>query len=154
MTPQQFVKKWRPIMLTERAAAHSHFNDLCELLDHPKPLDVDPTGDEFTFEKGVKKAGGGDGFADVWKRGYFAWEYKKKKRNLDDALGQLSRYALALENPPLHVVCDTDRFRIVTAYTNCVPKSYDLALEDLLDSEKRSWLEAAFHSPSQTQARR
>ena len=148
MTPAQFVKKWRPVMLTERASAHSHFNDLCDLLDHPKPLDVDPTGREFTFEKGVQKSGGGEGFADVWKRNYFAWEYKKKKRNLDAALDQLSRYALALENPPLHIVCDTDRFRIVTAYTNSVPKAYDISLDDILDNNKRSWLESAFHSPT------
>jgi type II restriction/modification system DNA methylase subunit YeeA len=147
MTPLQFVDKWRPVTLTERAAAQSHFNDLCHLFDHPTPLDDDPVGDHFTFEKGVKKSGGGDGFADVWKRDYFAWEYKKRRRNLDEALGQLARYALALESPPLHVVCDTDRFRIVTAYTNSVPRSYDLSLEDILDPKKRGWLEAAFYSP-------
>src|SRR5215467_9914894 len=65
------------------------------------------------FEKGVTKTGGGDGFADVWRKGFFAWEYKKKKRNLDDALGQLVRCAAALENPPLQVACDTDRMVIV-----------------------------------------
>ena len=151
MTPLQFIDKWRPVTLTERAAAQSHFIDLCRLFDHPTPIEDDPTGDRFTFEKGVHKAGGGKGFADVWKRGYFAWEYKKRHRNLDDALGQLSRYALALENPPLQVVCDTDRFRIVTAYTNSVPRSYDLSLEDLLDSKKRAWLEAAFHAPKKLQ---
>jgi len=151
MTPLRFVDKWRPVALTERASAQEHFIDLCRLFDHPIPIEDDPTGERFTFEKGVHKAGGGDGFADVWKRGYFAWEYKKRKRSLDDALGQLSRYALALENPPLQVVCDTDRFRIVTAYTNSVPRSYDLSLEDLLDSKKRGWLEAAFHSPKKLQ---
>ncbi len=137
----------RPVQLSERAAAHSHFNDVCDLLDHPRPLDVDPKGEWFTFEKGLKKAGGGDGFADVWKREAFAWEYKKKKRNLDDALDQLARYASALENPPLHIVCDTDRFQIVTAYTNSVAKSYDLSLDDILVPEKRAWLETAFNEP-------
>jgi len=29
-----------------------------------------------TFEKHVSKLKGGKGFADAWKRGYFAWEYK------------------------------------------------------------------------------
>ena len=151
MTPLQFVDKWRPVTLTERAAAQSHFIDLCRLFDHPTPIEDDPIGERFAFEKGVNKAGGGDGFADVWKRGFFAWEYKKRKRNLDDALSQLSRYALALENPPLQIVCDTERFRIVTAYQNSVPRSYDLSLEDLLDSKKRSWLEAAFHNPKKLQ---
>jgi hypothetical protein len=31
------------------------------------------------------------GFADVWKKGCFAWEYKGKKKNLDDAYQQLLR---------------------------------------------------------------
>ena len=152
ITPAEFVKKWRPVTLTERATAQEHFIDLCRMLDHPTPVEDDPTGERFTFEKGVHKAGGGEGFADVWKRGFFAWEYKKRKRNLDEALGQLSRYALALENPPLQIVCDTERFRIVTAYTNSVPKSYDLSLDELLDNEKREWLEWAFHSPTKLKA--
>jgi hypothetical protein len=29
MTPQQFVVKWKPIALAERAAAQSHFLGLC-----------------------------------------------------------------------------------------------------------------------------
>ena len=52
---------------------------------------------EFTFERGLTKTGGGGGFADVWKRGFFAFEYKKQKRSLDAALEQLTRYASALE---------------------------------------------------------
>src|SRR5258708_8894443 len=120
MTPQQFIAKWKPVALTDCATAQSHFLDLCALLGHDDPVAADPIGEWFTFEKGVAKTGGGDGFADVWKKGFFAWEYKKKKRNLDDALGQLVRYAAALENPPLQVACDTDRFLIRTAWTNAV----------------------------------
>ena len=56
------------------------------LFEHPTPAEDDPVGDHFTFEKGVPKTGGGDGFADVWKKGFFAWEYKKKKHDLDKAL--------------------------------------------------------------------
>jgi hypothetical protein len=37
MTPEQFIAKWQAADLKERAAAQSHFNDLCELLDEPKP---------------------------------------------------------------------------------------------------------------------
>jgi hypothetical protein len=128
MTPQQFIKKWSPVALTERATAQTHFIDLCALVGHEDPVSVDPTGESFTFEKGVPKTGGGDGFADVWKKGFFAWEYKKKKRNLEDALSQLVRYAAALENPPLQVACDTERFLIRTAWTNAVPKSYEFTL--------------------------
>lgn len=123
MTPHEFIKKWKSTDLTERASAQEHFIDLCRLFEHPTPTEADPKGIEYAFEKGVTKTGGGDGFADVWKRGHFAWEYKKRKRNLDTALEQLTRYASALENPPLHVACDTEHFRIVTAWTNTVPKT-------------------------------
>ena len=92
-----------------------------------------PTGDHFTFEKGASKTGGGEGLADVWKKGFFAWEYKKKKRDLDKALEQLTRYAAALENPPLHVACDTHIFRIETRWTNEVPATYEFELDDLAE---------------------
>jgi type II restriction/modification system DNA methylase subunit YeeA len=147
MTPSEFIKKWKPVSLTERAAAHSHFLDLCKLFDHDDPVTADPTGQWFTFEKGVTKTGGGDGFADVWKRSFFAWEYKKKKRDLNAAMDQLVRYAAALENPPLQVVCDTDRFIIRTAWTNTVPKQYEIELDELAVPEKRDVLWAVFHDP-------
>jgi hypothetical protein len=147
MTPQQFIAKWRPVALAERATAHSHFLDLCTLLGHDDPVSADPVGEWFTFEKGVTKTGGGEGFADVWKKDFFAWEYKKKKRNLDDALSQLVRYAAALENPPLQVACDTDRFVIRTAWTNAVPKAYELTLDDLADPRRLDILRSVFFDP-------
>ena len=147
MTPAEFIKKWKPVALTERAAAHTHFLDLCKLFDHEDPVSADPTGDWFTFEKGATKTGGGEGFADVWKKNFFAWEYKKKKRDLNAAMDQLVRYAAALENPPLQVVCDTDRFIIRTAWTNTVPKQYEIELDDLAVPEKREIPWAVFHDP-------
>ena len=147
MTPQQFITKWKPVALTERAAAHTHFIDLCALVGHEDPVKADPTGEWFTFEKGAAKTGGGEGFADVWKKGFFAWEYKKKKRNLDDALAQLVRYAAALENPPLQVACDTDRFVIRTAWTNAVPKIYEFSLDELAEPKNLDILHAVFFDP-------
>jgi type II restriction/modification system DNA methylase subunit YeeA len=147
MTPAEFIKKWKPVALTERAAAHTHFLDLCKLFEHEDPVSADPTGEWFTFEKGATKTGGGEGFADVWKKNFFAWEYKKKKRDLNAAMDQLVRYAAALENPPLQVVCDTDRFIIRTAWTNAVPKQYEIELDDLALPEKREILWAVFHDP-------
>jgi hypothetical protein len=44
---------------------------------------------EYAFEKGAEKTSGGDGFADVWKRNHFAWEYKGKKKDVQDAYRQL-----------------------------------------------------------------
>jgi hypothetical protein len=75
LTPQAFVHKWRDNTLKERSAAQEHFIDLCRLIDHPTPNEADPTGERFTFEAGAAKSGGGQGWADVWKRGCFAWEY-------------------------------------------------------------------------------
>jgi type II restriction/modification system DNA methylase subunit YeeA len=146
MTPQEIIRKWRPVALTERAAAQSHFLDLCKLVGHPDPVSDDPEGKCFAFEKGAPKTGGGEGFADVWKKGFFAFEYKKK-RDLDEALRQLVQYAAALENPPLQVACDTDRILIRTAWTNAVAKTYEIKLEDIGEPEKLGWLHALFFDP-------
>jgi hypothetical protein len=78
MTPHQFITKWKPVALTERAAAHSHFLDLCKLIDHEDPITTDPIGEWFTFEKGVTKTGGGEGFADVWKKVSLRGNTKRK----------------------------------------------------------------------------
>jgi hypothetical protein len=80
----------------------------------PTPNEADPDGERYAFEKGAKKLGGEDGFADVWKRGFFAWEYKGKKKDLAAAYEQLNRYREDLENPPILVVCDMDRFEVHT----------------------------------------
>lgn len=147
MTPYEFIATWKDNALTERAAAQAHFIDLCRLLDHPTPPEADPKGEFFCFEKGASKTGGGDGYADVWKRGFFGWEYKKRRRDLDAAMKQLVDYAAALENPPLHVVCDTIRFRIETRWTNTVTAKHEFEIEDLADPAKLALLRAVFHDP-------
>lgn len=68
MTPQVFIDKWRNVDLKERTASHSHFLDLCTLLEIPDPVTADPKGEWFTFEKGASKSSGGEGWADVWRR--------------------------------------------------------------------------------------
>ncbi len=147
MTPQDFIRKWKPVALTERATAQEHFLDLCRLVGHPTPIEDDPAGDHFAFEKGAPKTGGGEGWADVWKKGFFAWEYKKKKNDLGKALEQLTRYAAALENPPLHVACDTHLFRIETRWTNEAPARYAFELEELTDPVNFQRLHDVFHNP-------
>ena len=62
MNVTAFVNKWRKADLTERSASQRHFLDLCALLEHPTPAEADPEGATFTFEKGVRKRGGGDGW--------------------------------------------------------------------------------------------
>ena len=139
---------------TARATAQEHFIDLCRLFGHPTPVEDDPVGDHFTFEKGAPKTGGGEGWAEVWKKGFFAWEYKKKKRDLDKALEQLTRYAAALENKPLHVACDTHIFRIETRWANEVPAKYEFELEELGDPVNFTRLRAVFHNPDELRSGR
>ena len=91
MTPQDFIAKWQRANLSERSAAQQHFLDLCELLGQPKPAAADPEGAWYTFERGARKIGGGEGRADVWMRKHFAWEYKRQRRNLAEAYQQLLR---------------------------------------------------------------
>jgi hypothetical protein len=74
MTPVEFIKKWKPVTLSERSACHSHFIDLCKLLGQPAPTDSDPEGTWYTFERGAQKSEGGHGWADVWKKGKLGWE--------------------------------------------------------------------------------
>ena len=147
MTPREFIDKWQEAELKERSAAQEHFIDLCHLLGEPTPADVDKTGETYAFEKGALKSGGGDGWADVWKKGCFAWEYKGKRKDLDKAYAQLQQYAVALENPPLLIVCDMDRFRIHTNWTNTVQQVHEFALADLEDAATRDLLKAAFSDP-------
>ena len=147
MTPGQFVYKWQASELKERSGAQEHFIDLCRLLDEPTPAEADPTGESYCFERGVRKDTGGSGWADVWKRGCFGWEYKGKHANLDAAFNQLRNYALALENPPLLIVSDMKQIRIRTNWTNSVSKTYDFTLDDLLDDKKRRKLKWAMSSP-------
>ena len=92
LTPAEFAAKWRGVTTTEKASAESHFIDLCRMLGEPTPHDADPTGEQYAFERRVTKAGGGEGFADVWKRDFFAWEYKGKYKDLKAAYLQLLNY--------------------------------------------------------------
>ena len=148
MTPHAFIAKWRDATLKERSAAQEHFLDLCRLLDEPTPAEADPTGATYCFERGaVRTDTGGDGWADVWKRHCFAWEYKGQRANLDAAFMQLQQYALALENPPLLIVSDLRRFRIRTNWTNSVSRTYEFDLDDLTDGAVRDRLKWAFSDP-------
>lgn len=147
LSPQAFVAKWQQATLKERSAAQEHFLDLCALLKHPTPAEADPAGEWFAFEAGASKRGGGQGFADVWKKGFFAWEYKGKHANLDKALDQLLQYRGSLQNPPLLVVSDCDKIVIYPNFINSANVPVTLTLQDLLKPEKLDLLRAAFERP-------
>lgn len=143
MTPAQFIARWQNNKLNERAGAQGHFDDLCDLLGVDKPRDVD----NYCFERGAKKASGGDGWADVWKRNHFAWENKKPGRDLDKALKQLTDYSLQLESPPLLIVCDRERIIIHTAFTGYPDEPREIRIEDLADDGNRQILKWVFTDP-------
>ncbi len=114
----------------EKGQAHQHVLDLCDALGVPTPH---PGDANYVFEKHVTKLGGGKGFADVWWRGHFAWEYKSMGEDLRKAYSQLNEYREALENPPLLLVCDFARFEVHTNFVNTPPTVYRFTLTDLRD---------------------
>jgi hypothetical protein len=154
MTPQDFVAKWKRARLSERSAAQQHFLDLCDLLGQPKPAGADPEGAWYTFERGVSKTGGGRGWADVWMRDKFAWEYKGKHKDLAAAYEQLLRYREDLDNPPLLVVCDLDRFEVHTNFTNTPKHVFAFDLEQLPEPVNLDVLRKLFTEPDALRPKR
>jgi type II restriction/modification system DNA methylase subunit YeeA len=143
MTPEQFIARWHNNSLSERAGAQAHFDDLCELLGVDKPRDAE----NYCFERGAGKASGGDGWADVWKRGHFGWENKRPGRDLKAALKQLTDYALELENPPLLVVSDREIIEIHTAFTGYPDEPRRIAIADIGQPENLQTLRWVFIDP-------
>jgi hypothetical protein len=127
----EFVAHWKASDLTERSASQSHFNDICDLVGHAHPTDADLTGESFTFDKHVSKDRGGKGFADVWYKEHFAWEYKGKHKDLKVAYEQLLNYREDLENPPLFVVSDMHRFEVHTNFPSTRKRVYKFTLDEL-----------------------
>lgn len=151
MQAQDFIRKWGPggaaYELNERAGAQSHFIDLCRLLGVSEPADPD----NYCFERGVTKTGSGsgrtDGFADVWLRGHFAWEYKAPGKSLEGALRQLMMYALPLENPPLLVVSDRLRLEVHTHFTGTPSEKHVFLLEEMGRPDVQQRLRALWQAP-------
>ena len=139
----QFIAHWKNNATTERAGAQQHFSDLCDLLGVEKPRDPE----NYCFERGAGKSSGGNGWADVWKRGHFGWENKKPGRDLNAALKQLTDYALQLENPPLLVVCDRERIVIHTAFTGYPNEAREIRIDQLIEPEARQILKWVFTDP-------
>ena len=156
MTPAEFVAKWRPVRLPERAASQEHFIDLCRLLGQPTPAQHDATGAEYTFEKGVSLANGAStgtkgtqGYADVWWKDKFGWEYKRKGKykDLKEAYRQLLQYREALGNPPLLIVSDIARTEIHTNFTGTAKQVHTIDLENLAAPENLDLLRRVFTDP-------
>jgi hypothetical protein len=164
MNPEQFKAKWAKFAGKESAGYQEHFNDLCRLLNQPTPIEADPSGEaEFGFQKREVKdaelfvvAGcegkasyepAEHGFADVWKKDCFAWEYKGKRKDLDDAYLQLLRYREALLNPPLLVVCDFERYIIRANFNGAVQQTHEFTNAEIDRPVTLKLLRAIFAAP-------
>tara|TARA_R110002072_G_scaffold42064_12_gene118124 strand:- start:71759 stop:74809 length:3051 start_codon:yes stop_codon:yes gene_type:complete len=156
MDTPTFIAKWSKANLSEQQASQEHFIDLCRLLGVKTPAELDPVGDTFTFEKGAEVSGpasigskGAYGRADVWYKGRFAWEYKRKGKykDLAAAYQQLQQYREGLENPPLMVVCDITNYEIHTNFTGYKPEVHAFTLDQLSDSGKLNLLKRVFTNP-------
>ncbi len=162
MTAAEFKRKWSRYQGKETSAYQGHFDDLCRLLGQQTPAEADPSGsDFFCFQKHVVKDAelfnfeeapdAGEpterGFADVWKKGHFAWEYKGKKKNLEEAYKQLLRYRESLLNPPLLVVCDFDRYIVKTNFNGTVQEVHEFTNDQIDRPEYQRILRALFTDP-------
>jgi hypothetical protein len=147
ITPADFVQRWSQSPLREQQAAQSHFNELCQMVGHKTPTQLDPDGQFFTFEEKVEKATGGRGRADVWYKGHFAWEYKGKHKDLDLAYSQLLAYKGGLDNPPLLVVCDFNEYRIYPQWPNTSGIPFVFKNEDLLRPDTRRYITWLLEAP-------
>jgi len=147
VTPEDFIAKWRHSELKEKQAAQSHFNDLCALLEVSNPADEDQKGTSYAFEKAVKKPDGSQGYADVWRKDCFAWEYKGELKNLVKAYTQIKEYADALDNPPLLIVSDMKEIRVHTNFTSTVKEEVVIPIIDLTNPTIRQKLRLAWTNP-------
>jgi type II restriction/modification system DNA methylase subunit YeeA len=117
-------------------------------VQHETPREADPTHTWFTYEYGASKANGGQGWADAWKKGFFGWEAKGTGKDLKKAYGQLKMYADSLENPPLLVVTDLQKFVIHTNFTNSVKREIEFSVDGLADSKVLETLRDVFFHPA------
>jgi len=158
MTPQEFIAKWGApagnpgpaYYLNEEQGAQSHFLDLCELLDVPKP----GSAEGYRFEEKSQIIGGRTGYADVCLPGVFAWENKAPGKNLDAALQQLLTYSLALSNPPLLVVSDRLTIRIHTRFTGHPSETHEVRISEMDRPDQRALLRRLWTDPNSFRPRK
>jgi hypothetical protein len=79
--------------------------------------------------------------------GYFGWEYKGKHKDLTAAYKQLLQYREDLENPPLLIVCDLDRFEIHTNFTGTIKQVRKFSLAELAEPDNLDTLRRVFTDP-------
>ncbi len=150
LSPEDFVKRWNRVTAGEKQTYQQHFIDVCHLIGAKTPIELDPTGENYTFEYGLKKTDGRQGYADVFYRKLFAIEYKSanKHRDLKAAYQQLQQYRENMDNPPLLIVCDIDRWEIHTNFTNAPATVIAFRNHNLLEPDYLGTLRRVFTNPN------
>ena len=99
ITIQQFIERWEPSGGSERGNYQSFLNELCDILEVPRPDPATPNEDEnaYVYDKSITfHIGDGStapGFIDLYKRGCFVLEAKQgvEKKSQRAALSQAVR---------------------------------------------------------------
>jgi hypothetical protein len=151
MKPAEFVAKWSRLQQKETALYASHFDDVCRLVGHATPTEHaaahDPTGAIFSFQTSTVKRGGQKGFADVYFRDHFIWEYKGPHADLARAYQQLQLYREALGNPPLLITSDLRAIHIHSNFTNRPVVQTVVTLDDIAAGPGVDVLRRVFFQP-------
>src|SRR3954468_9976749 len=146
-----FIEKWEQNAQKESSASKEHFVDLCRLLGQKTPNDPGSGSHIYCFEKSLTKIGGSAGFADVWRRDRFAWEYKTKGKypDLRAAYQQLLLYREDLDNPPVMVACDIENYEVHIAFTGFKTRVERFTNADLANVSTRDLLRLVMTDPEQ-----
>ena len=143
MTPAQFIATWQNAGLNEEQAAHSWFNDLCDLVGHPRPMgELD--GLTYAFEHRIET-----GKADAYYENHFCWEFKTAEHQLNDAMRQALGYSMYLKTPPLLVVSAFNVIRIRTNFLGMESVQREIHISELAepDSDALDVLKRVFTDP-------
>jgi len=141
MTPEHFIATWENTGLNEEQGAQSWFNDLCDLIDHPKPLG-ELNGLTYAFEHRVET-----GKADAYYENHFGWEFKTHEGQLDYAMRQVLGYSMYLKTPPLLVVSAFNVIRIRTNFPGMESVQREIRIADLTEPETLAVVKRIFTDP-------
>ncbi|MCS6877312.1 MAG: class I SAM-dependent DNA methyltransferase, partial [Geminicoccaceae bacterium] len=143
MTPEEFIAKWKTWNGHERQGYQLHFSTCALFLASPRraarPITVSR---KASPRPRAAKAGRTCGSAATSR-----WSTRPRAPNLEAALAQLQQYALALENPPLLVVCDFEHWLIVSSFTNAVSERRRMAIDELREPSTRDLFRRLFTDP-------
>ena len=141
MSPAEFIATWQNTTLNEEQGAQSWFNDLCDLIGHPKPLG-ELNGLTYAFEHRVET-----GKADTYYENHFGWEFKTHEGQLDDAMRQVLGYSMYLKTPPLLVVSAFNVIRIRTNFPGMESVQREIRIADLAEPETLAVVKRIFTEP-------